>query len=517
MGSTGMRHSVALIYTAIAVIAASGAAILFRLTPLPLDMAVMFGAVLFFVMAVVDQAAARRNERKAHEQQIALNDATFQDLFNEVDMIRSRLVALETDTQQIVDQAVAPLHQDVQAVGALLAQVTEAVADNDHRLVELEEGLESGENLIVSAAQVEPQTASAKRASLEAMAAKPAAVAQSPVDDASKPAEAASDDEAGESDQESEPKARSKRRSRAAQTDEQKTSKKAQSRALIKRVTAAVENERIETALQSIVTLPHRRARGYATIFNLVLDGSGTLEAKHALPAVEAAGVSEAFDKAAMLRALALADRFAARESASMVFVPLSGSALMRSRFADWLVHTLTEEKELAGRLVLEIAQKDVRAFSPLDFDVMGTLADLGFRMCVSNLDDVRSDLFDLSSHGFRYAKAPVSIFLGSGAEARSDIHPEDLADLAARNGMDLIVDRVESEAQVVELLECKLRYAQGNLFARPRVVDIVPRPDKQKVADLISEASEAQSEPASEEPPAQRPRRPAAALSRSA
>ncbi|GAB5508853.1 MAG: hypothetical protein Rhims3KO_02540 [Hyphomicrobiales bacterium] len=41
---------------------------------------------------------------------------------------------------------------------------------------------------------------------------------------------------------------------------------------------------------------------------------------------------------------------------------------------------------------------------------------------------------------------------------------------------MDLIVDQVESESQVVELLDCKLKYGQGNLFARPRIVDIAPR-----------------------------------------
>ncbi|CAN0602398.1 unnamed protein product, partial [Ectocarpus sp. 12 AP-2014] len=222
-----------------------------------------------------------------------------------------------------------------------------------------------------------------------------------------------------------------------------------------------------------VVTLPQRRARAYATIFNLKLDGAGTLEARHAIPAIEAADASAAFDKAVVARALALAHKFATRESASIVFMPLTGSAIMQSRFADWLVQTMTNNKELAGRLVVEIAQKDVRAFSPIDFDLVGTLADLGFRMSVTQLTDARSDLFELSRHGFRYAKAPVSLFLGKDAQAKSDIHPEDLSDLAARNGMDLIVDQVESESQVVELLDCKLKYGQGNLFARPRIVDV--------------------------------------------
>jgi hypothetical protein len=64
---------------------------------------------------------------------LELNDHALQDAFNEIDMIRSRLASLETDTQQSVDAGVAPVHQDLQAIGALLSQVTEAVSDTDHR------------------------------------------------------------------------------------------------------------------------------------------------------------------------------------------------------------------------------------------------------------------------------------------------------------------------------------------------------------------------------------------------
>jgi hypothetical protein len=52
--------------------------------------------------------------------------------------------------------------------------------------------------------------------------------------------------------------------------------------------------------------------------------GQARLEARHAVPAIEAAGVSVDYDKAVVARAMALAHKFAARESASIVFVPLS-------------------------------------------------------------------------------------------------------------------------------------------------------------------------------------------------
>jgi cyclic-di-GMP phosphodiesterase TipF (flagellum assembly factor) len=52
-----------------------------------------------------------------------------------------------------------------------------------------------------------------------------------------------------------------------------------------------------------------------------------------------------------------------------------------------------------------------------------------------------------------------------------SDIDPEDLADLLARSGVDLIAERVETEATVVDLLDYDVRFGQGFLFSPPRPV----------------------------------------------
>ena len=497
-----MRPSVALIYVAMAVIAISLTAMLYRMTALPLEFAALFGAVLFFMLVAADQTVSRISERRAFQRQLELNDHALQDAFNEIDMIRSRLVSLETDTRQVVDAGIAPVQQDLQAVGALLSQVTEAVSDSDHRLTTMEGQVKQ----LARRLRTSPARGSASSAEEAAASHEPVAEPETaaPVSEAETTAEAASEQAQKE---------------RARAIDEER------SRALLKRVSSAVEKDRIEIALQSVVTLPQRRARAYAILPNLKLDGAGTLEARHALPAIEAAGVSADFDKAVVARALALASKFAARESASLVFVPVTGSALMQSRFADWLVQAFGQNRELAGRLVLEITQKDVRAFSPMDFDLLATLADMGFRMSATQLADARSDMFALARHGFRYAKAPVSLFLGQDAAAKSDIHPEDLSDLAARNGMDLIVDQVESEAQVVELLDCKLKYGQGNLFARPRVVEVDPHPLTEGSSEQPAATNTAKpaNGKAAEEPrdqsdqPAMPPARTARALSRTA
>jgi cyclic-di-GMP phosphodiesterase TipF (flagellum assembly factor) len=65
----------------------------------------------------------------------------------------------------------------------------------------------------------------------------------------------------------------------------------------------------------------------------------------------------------------------------------------------------------------------------------------------------------------------PASLLLDRSKGACSDIHPEDLTDLLARSGIDLISERLESEGMVVDLLDYDVHFGQGFLFSPPRPV----------------------------------------------
>jgi cyclic-di-GMP phosphodiesterase TipF (flagellum assembly factor) len=76
----------------------------------------------------------------------------------------------------------------------------------------------------------------------------------------------------------------------------------------------------------------------------------------------------------------------------------------------------------------------------------------------------------DLGERGIRYVKVPSQVLLGDGATG-SDIHAADLSDLLGRFGISLIAEKIEIEAQVVDLLEYDVRFGQGYLFSQPRPV----------------------------------------------
>ena len=89
----------------------------------------------------------------------------------------------------------------------------------------------------------------------------------------------------------------------------------------------------------------------------------------------------------------------------------------------------------------------------------------------MDHVTDLRMEPKELADRRFRFLKVPAELLLDKSASARSDIHPQDLADLLARSGIDLIAERIESESTVVDLLDYDVRFGQGFLFSPPRPV----------------------------------------------
>jgi len=89
----------------------------------------------------------------------------------------------------------------------------------------------------------------------------------------------------------------------------------------------------------------------------------------------------------------------------------------------------------------------------------------------MDHVADLRMEPKELADRYFRFLKVPAKLLLNKAASDQSDIHPEDLADLLARSGIDLIAERIENESMVVDLLEYDVRFGQGFLFSPPRPV----------------------------------------------
>ena len=120
---------------------------------------------------------------------------------------------------------------------------------------------------------------------------------------------------------------------------------------------------------------------------------------------------------------------------------------------------------------MFEFTQEAYRAFGPIEHEALSALAERGFRFSMDHVVDLHMEPKELADRSFRFLKVPAKLLLNRAATSQSDIHAEDLADLMARSGIDMIGERIESESMVVDLLDYDVRFGQGFLFSAPRPV----------------------------------------------
>jgi cyclic-di-GMP phosphodiesterase TipF (flagellum assembly factor) len=75
-----------------------------------------------------------------------------------------------------------------------------------------------------------------------------------------------------------------------------------------------------------------------------------------------------------------------------------------------------------------------------------------------------------LHDRNFRFVKIPAALLTG-GQEGEADIHAGDIKEILKRNGIQLIVDKIETEREVVDVLDMNVEFGQGYLFGEPKPV----------------------------------------------
>jgi cyclic-di-GMP phosphodiesterase TipF (flagellum assembly factor) len=239
---------------------------------------------------------------------------------------------------------------------------------------------------------------------------------------------------------------------------------------IVAAIRGAIEASRIDLYLQPIVSLPQRKVRYYEAMSRLKTESGDLVAAGDFLSFAEAGSLVPKLDNLSVLRCVQVVRRLLLKSRDIGLFCNLSPATLTDPSFPQFL-EFLEANRAIAHALVFEFTQSAVRAMGPLEHEACAALAERGFRFSMDNLTDLRVEPRELNDRGFRFVKAPAMLLLNDGAAAKSDIHPEDFSDLLARFSIDLIAERIESEATVVDLLDYDVRFGQGFLFSPPRPV----------------------------------------------
>jgi cyclic-di-GMP phosphodiesterase TipF (flagellum assembly factor) len=423
------RFADAFIALSILVVAASAGVVLrFQVGLEPRD-----AATIAFALAAVLFGLRLWGERRRARQagDLDLLAERLDRVRGEVDELARRMALLEGALPRRVRDEVHPVLAEVDMLGTLLRQVTETVADLELRSLR--------------SSPPPPAPASA-----------PAAAAPEPPRAAPRP-------EARE--------ARPAAKPRRAEPALPRRFAELGERGFLDLVRRAVDANRIDIFLQPIVTLPQRKVRFYECFSRLRSEDGETIFPSDYLDIAERAGLMPTLDNQILLRSVHLLRRLASRSRDVGLFCNISPASLASAVFFRDVMAFLEENRGLAEMLILELPQATVQGLGAVEIEALSALAEMGFRFSVDQVTDLRGNFALLQARGFRFAKMSADLILESPSTLGSDIHPADLASHFARLGIDLIVDQVETEAQVVDLLEYNPKYGQGFVFSPPRPV----------------------------------------------
>ncbi|WP_141703406.1 EAL domain-containing protein [Methylobrevis pamukkalensis] len=460
------RLASVLVIGSMAVIAVSTVVVLNVLFDFPMGQAAILGMLGLGVMMLVQSLAQRRGERAWLEGRIADIAAVASDVNSEVALVSDRLARLERDLASRPWRDTEPLAEEVEVLGGLLKQVTDALADAEQRLELLEKRplaplqmpapMPAPAPVMTSPEPV--QTGFPPQPFPQQTFPPPMPMAEEP---RLSPARAAIEPIAPP--EPFEPVPREAPRPAPAQI----------SPALEQEIVEAIRSERLEVHLQPIVTLPQRKVRIYEAMAMMRTRGGETVTGPALRRLATGARLAPRVDTFMVVRAFQILKRLNTRNREVGILIGLSLASLADNAFFREFQGFVTQNRALAELVTFGFPAADLALMGPIEQESLDAIAELGYRFAIGDITDFRQDFQTLGARGFRFAKVPVEVLLGRAVaqDYRGDIHAVDLSGHLARKGLELVVDQVDTESQVLDLLDYDIRLAQGNLFSAPRLV----------------------------------------------
>ena len=252
-----------------------------------------------------------------------------------------------------------------------------------------------------------------------------------------------------------------------------------QQAALLETVREALADNRVDLYLQPLVSLPQRRTVFYES-FSRLRDASGrVMMPAEYLSVAEPGGLMSAIDNLLLFRCVQIVRRLAKNDRKVGIFCNIALGSLADEAFFPQFLEFLAQNKDMAGALIFELGQPAFDQRGSVEARNMAKLADLGFRFSLDKVVDLDLDFQDLARADVKFLKVGADVLLSELLEVEGrpvlrslrDLAATDFADLARRYGVEIIAEKVETERQVVDILELNIGYGQGNLFGEPRAI----------------------------------------------
>jgi len=230
----------------------------------------------------------------------------------------------------------------------------------------------------------------------------------------------------------------------------------------------ALRENRVELYVQPIVDLPQRRRRHFECFSRVRAPDGNVIGPERYLALAEQVGLVTAIDNMLLFRCVQLVRRMQRTNAGAGIFVNISEHTLADTRFFAEFVTFMAQNADLAHNLVFELAEGHTRRLTELQWAELDRLGSLGFRFSMDQVADLRFDPAALAKRNFRFVKidARKLVDYANGAGGADFLR---LRTQLMDRHVALVVEKIESEQQLVEVLDLDADYGQGFLFGEPK------------------------------------------------
>ena len=232
-------------------------------------------------------------------------------------------------------------------------------------------------------------------------------------------------------------------------------------------VQQGLQENRVDLYLQPVVVLPQRKTRFYEAFSRIRNEEGSVIVPEQYLAIAAQTGLLATIDNLLLFRCAQLIRRVQNDQLEVGFFCNLSSHNMSDANFFPQFVDFMQHNEQLASSLIFELSQDD--AVNAEVTPYLRRLAAIGFRFSMDKISSLNLDYVGLAQRGFRFLKVDADFLLSDPNEIDSPIHIEDLKEALKKSSIDLIAEKVESEQQVIDLLDLGLELAQGYLFGEPR------------------------------------------------
>jgi cyclic-di-GMP phosphodiesterase TipF (flagellum assembly factor) len=241
-------------------------------------------------------------------------------------------------------------------------------------------------------------------------------------------------------------------------------------RQILDHIRDGLRENRVELALQPIVSLPQRKRRFFECYSRIKAADGKVLVPEQYLDIAERFGLVTAIDNMLLFRCIQLLRKLRKANANVGFFLNISQRTLADRDFFREFINLMAQNAELAPAIIFEFSQRAFDTADPSLYRDLDRLAQLGYRFSLDKVTNLEIDVPALSRRHFRFIKIEATRLAQAAASGAIGEDPKNFKRMLDSYAIDLIVDRIESEPMLLELLELSIDFGQGYLFGEPRI-----------------------------------------------